>query len=113
MVKTSLYEITQILGLIGGIMCLLFALLSFLGYVPEILEKPIKGLTGMISAGVLGIMGFFILGAARMTKNGGQRATKGGIFLLIFGCVAYLMGGAIGATLTLLTGLLVVIVRHI
>jgi hypothetical protein len=101
------------LGLIAGAVCILFALFSFLGYVPELLEKPIKGLTGMVSTGILGVMGFLILGAARMTKNGGQRADTGGLFMLIFGFVAYLVGGAIGAALALLTGLLVVITRHV
>jgi hypothetical protein len=57
MVKKSLYEAAWILGLIAGIVCILFALFSFLGYIPEILEKPIKGLTGIVSAGVLGILG--------------------------------------------------------
>jgi len=80
MVKRTLYEATWILGLIAGIVCMLFAIFSFLGYLPEILEKPIKGLTGIVSAGVLGILGFFILGAARMTKVGGKKATNGGIF---------------------------------
>lgn len=101
------------LGLIAGVVCILFALFNFLGYVPELLEKPIKGLTGMVSTGILGVMGFLILGAARMTKNGGQRADTGGLFMLIFGFVAYLVGGAIGAALALLTGLLVVITRHV
>jgi len=113
MVKKSLYEAAWILGLIAGIVCILFALFSFLGYIPEILEKPIKGLTGMVSAGILGIMGFLILGAARMTKTGGKRATTGGIFLLIFGFVAYLVGGAIGAFAAILTGLLVIIARYV
>lgn len=113
MVKKSLYEAAWILGLIAGIVCILFALFSFLGYIPEILEKPIKGLTGMVSAGILGIMGFLILGAARMTKAGGKRATTGGIFLLIFGFVAYLVGGAIGAVAAILTGLLVIIARYV
>ncbi len=113
MVKKSLYEAAWILGLIAGIVCILFALFSFLGNIPEILEKPIKGLTGMVSAGILGIMGFLILGAARMTKAGGKRATTGGIFLLIFGFVAYLVGGAIGAVAAILTGLLVIIARYV
>ncbi|MFB0567729.1 MAG: hypothetical protein ACETVM_04005 [Candidatus Bathyarchaeia archaeon] len=113
MVKKSLYEAAWILGLIAGIVCILFALFSFLGYIPEILEKPIKGLAGMVSAGILGIMGFLILGAARMTKTGGKRATTGGIFLLIFGFVAYLVGGAIGAVAAILTGLLVIIAKYV
>jgi hypothetical protein len=46
MVKRTLYEAAWILGLIAGIVCILFAVFSFLGYVPEILEKPVKGLTG-------------------------------------------------------------------
>jgi len=112
MVNRSLYEAAWILGLIAGIVCMLFALLSFLGYIPEILEKPIKGLTGMVSAAVLGILGFLILGAARMTKTGGKQATTGGVFLLIFGCVAYLVGGDIGAVIAILAGLLVIIVRY-
>jgi hypothetical protein len=113
MVKRSLYEAAWILGLIAGIVCILFALFSFLGYIPEILEKPIKGLTGMVSSGVLGIMGFLILGAARMTKSGGEKATTGGIFLLIFGVVAYLVGGAIGAVIAILTGILAIIARYV
>jgi len=113
MVKKSLYEAVWLLGLIAGIVCILFALFSFLDYVPEILEKPIKGLKGMASAGVLGVMGFLILGAARMTKAGGKRAATGGIFLLIFGFVAYLVGGAIGAVLAILTGLLAIIARYV
>jgi hypothetical protein len=113
MVKKSLYEAAWILGLIAGIVCILFALFGFLGYIPEILEKPIEGLTGMVSAGILGIMGFLILGASRMTRAGGKRATTGGIFLLIFGFVAYLVGGAIGAVAAILTGLLVIIARYV
>ncbi len=113
MVKRSLYEAAWILGLIAGIVCILFALLSFLGYIPEIFDKPVKGLTGMVSAGVLGALGFLILGAARMTKTGGEKATTGGILLLIFGFMAYLVGGAIGAVLTVLTGLLAIIAKYV
>ncbi len=113
MVKKSLYEAAWILGLIAGIVCMLFALFSFFGHMPEIFEKPIKGLTGLVSAGVLGVMGFLILGAARMTKAGGKRATSGGVFLLLFGFVAYLVGGAIGAAIAILTGLLAIIARYI
>ncbi len=113
MVKRTLYEATWILGLIAGIVCLLFAIFSILGYIPEILEKPIKVLTGMVSSGVLGVMGVFILGAAQMTKAGGKKATKGGIFLLVFGVVAYLVGGAIGAAIAILTGLLAIIARYV
>jgi hypothetical protein len=113
MVKRTLYEAAWILGLIAGIVCILFAIFSFLGYIPEILEKPIKGLTGIVSASVLGILGFLILGAARMTKAGGKKTTAGGIFLLIFGVVAYLVGGAIGAAIAILTGLLVIIARYV
>ncbi len=113
MVKRSLYEAAWILGLIAGVVCILFALFSFFDYMPEILEKPIKGLTGMVSAGVLGGLGFLILGAARMTKAGGKRATTGGIFMLIFGFVAYLVGGAIGASISIFTGLLAVIARYV
>jgi hypothetical protein len=113
MVKRSLYEAAWILGLIAGVVCILFALFSFLGYIPEILERPIKGLTGMVSAGVLGLLGFLILGAARMTKAGGKRATTGGIFMLIFGFVAYMVGGAIGAVIAILTGILVIIAKYV
>ena len=113
MVKRTLYEATWILGLIAGIVCILFALFSFFGYIPEILEKPIKGLTGMVSAGVLGVLGFLIFGAARTIKAGGKKATTGGIFLLIFGFAAYLVGGAIGAVVAILAGLLAVIARYI
>jgi len=113
MVKRSLYEAAWILGLIAGIVCILFALFSFFGHIPEILGKPIKDLTGIVGAGVLGVMGFLILGAARMTKAGGKRSTTGGVFLLIFGFVAYLVGGAIGAVIAILTGLLAIIARHV
>jgi len=113
MVKKSLYEAAWILGLIAGIVCILFAFFNFFGYIPEIPEKPIKGLTGMVSAGILGILGILILGAARMTKAEGERATTGGVFLLIFGLVAYLVGGAIGAVIAILTGLLAIIARYV
>jgi hypothetical protein len=112
MVKRTLYEAAWILGLIAGIVCILFALFGFLGHIPEILEKPIGGFTGMVSAVVLGVSGVLILGAARMINAGGKRATSGGIFLLIFGFVAYLMGGAIGAVVAILAGLLAIFVRH-
>lgn len=92
---------------------MLFALFGFLGYIPEILEKPIKSLTGVVSAVILGILGFLILGAARTTKAGGKRATAGGIFLLIFGFVAYLVGGALGAIIAMLSGLLAIIARYL
>ncbi len=111
--KRTIYEAVWILGLIAGIVCILFAIFSFLGYIPEILEKPIKGLTGLVSYGILGILGFFILGAARMAKAGGKKATKGGIFLLVFGVVAYLVGGSIGASIAILTGLLAIIARYV
>ena len=113
MVKRTLYEAAWILGLIAGIVCILFAIFSVLGYIPGILERPIKGLTGIVSAGVLGILGFLILGAARMTKAGGKKATNGGMFLLIFGVVAYLVGGAIGAAIAILTGLLAIIAKYV
>jgi hypothetical protein len=113
MVKRSLYEAAWILGLVAGIVCILFALFSFLGYIPQILEKPVKGLSGMITAGVLGFLGFLILGAARMTKAGGKSATTGGIFMLVFGFVAYLVQGTIGAVIAIFTGLLVIIARYV
>jgi len=113
MVKKSLYEAAWILGLIAGIVCILFAVFSFFGYIPGILEKPVKVFTGMVSAGVLGVLGFLILGAARMTKAGGKKATTGGIFLLIFGFVAYLVGGEIGAVIAILAGLLAIIARYV
>ncbi len=116
MVKRTTYEVAWILGLIAGIVCLLFAIFNFLGHIPElpeILEKPIKGITGIVSAGVLGILGFLMLGAARMTRAGGKKTTTGGIFLLIFGVVAYLVGGAIGAAIAILTGLLVIIANSV
>ena len=112
MVKKSLCEAAWILGLIAGIVCILFAIFGFLGDVPEILEKPIRGLTGMVSAGILGIIGFLILGAARITKAGGKSAFTGGMLLLIFGFVAYLVGGAIGAVAAILSGLLALIARY-
>jgi hypothetical protein len=113
MVKRSLYEAGWILGLVAGIVCILFALFSFLGYIPQIFEKPIKGLSGIVTAGVLGFLGFLILGAARMTKAGGKSATTGGIFMLIFGFVAYLVDGTIGAVIAILTGLLVIIAKYV
>jgi hypothetical protein len=48
-----------------------------------------------------------------MTKAGGKRATTGGVFMLIFGFVAYLVGGAIGASISILTGLLAIIARYV
>lgn len=112
MAKKSLYDAAWILGLVAGIVCILFAIFSFFGYVPEILEKPIKGFTGLVSAGILGIMGFLILGAAQIAKAGGKSASTGGILLLVFGFVAYLAGGAIGAIAAVLSGLLVLIARY-
>jgi len=112
MVEKSLYEAAWILGLIAGIVCILFAIFSFFGYVPEILDKPIRGLTGLISAGILGIMGFLILGAARITKAGGKSASTGGILLLVFGFVAYLVGGAIGAIAAILSGFIALVARY-
>jgi len=47
-----------------------------------------------------------------MTKTGRKRATTGGIFLLIFGFVAYLVGGAIGALVAILAGLLAIVARY-
>jgi hypothetical protein len=94
--KRTIYQTAGLLGLLAGLLCLLFAVLSFLGHVPDLFASPL-----------------LILGAARMTRSGGQRATTGGIYLLIFGCVAYLVGGAIGATLTLLTGVLAVMARYL
>jgi len=113
MVKRSLYEAAGILGLIAGVVCILFAFFSFFDHIPEILEKPIKCLTGIVSAGILGGLGFLILGAARMTKAGGKKATTGGIFMLIFGFVAYLVGDTIGASISILTGLLAIIARYV
>jgi hypothetical protein len=95
------------------LLCLLFAVLSFLGHVPDLFASPLRGIESLIGAIILGITGVLILGAARMTRSGGQRATTGGSYLLIFGCVAYLVGGAIGATLTLLTGVLAVMARYL
>lgn len=113
MTKRKLYEATWILGLIAGLVCMLFAFISFFGHMPEILEKPLKGLTGMISDGILGVLGFLIMGTARITKAGGKKATTGGILLLIFGFAAYLVGGAIGASIAILTGLLLIITRYV
>lgn len=111
--KRTLYQAAGVLGLLAGVLCLVFAVLSFLGHVPELFASPLHGLASMVSAVVLGITGILILGAARMAKSGGQRATTGGVFLLIFGVVAYLVGGAVGASLTLLTGLLAVTARYL
>ena len=113
MVKKTTYKAIYFLGLISGIVCILLAIFSFLGYIPEIFEVPVKGFTGIVSSFILGISGFFILGAARMTKVGVKRATEGGIILLVFGCVAYFTGGAIGAALAILAGLLAIIVRYV
>jgi hypothetical protein len=112
MAKKSLYEAAWLLGLIAGIVCILFALFDFFGFLPKILEKPIKGFTDMVSAVILGVLGFLILGAARMTKSGRKRAATGGLFLLIFGFVAYLVGGAIGALIAVLAGLVAIVARY-
>jgi hypothetical protein len=48
-----------------------------------------------------------------MTKAGGKRATTGGIFMLIFGFVAYMVGGAIGAVIAILTGILVIVAKYV
>jgi hypothetical protein len=111
--KRTLYQTAGLLGLLAGLLCLLFAVLRFLGHVPNVFASPLRGLESLIGAIILGITSILILGAARMTRSGGQQATTGGIYLLIFGCVAYLVGGAIGATLTLFTGLLVVVARYL
>ena len=66
----------------------------------------------MISAVILGVLGFLILGAARMTKTGRKRTATGGIFLLIFGFVANLVAGAIGAVVAILTGLVAIVARY-
>jgi hypothetical protein len=111
--KRTIYRAAGFLGLLAGLLCLVFAVLSFLGHIPELFASPLGGLTRMVNAAILGITGFLILGAARMTKSGGHRATTGGIYLLIFGVVAYLVGGAIGATLTLVTGVLAITARYL
>jgi len=112
MAKKSLYEAAWLLGLIAGIVCMLFALFDFFGYLPEILGKPIKGLTDMVSAVIFGILGFLILGAAQMTKTGRKKAATGGIFLLVFGFAAYLVGGEIGALIAILAGLVAIVARY-
>ena len=112
MAKRTSYKAIYVLGLISGIVCILFAVFNLLGYIPEIFDVPIKGFTGIVSSVILGISGFFILGAARMTKAGGKKATKGGILLLIFGCIAYFTGGAIGPAIAILAGLLAIIAIH-
>jgi hypothetical protein len=112
MTKKSLYEAAWILGLLAGIICILFPILGFLGDLPDILERPVKGITDLVSALILIILAFIILGAARMTKSGGEKATTGGLFLIIFGFVAYLVGGGIGAFAAILAGLLAIIARH-
>ena len=111
--KRTIYKTAGLLGLLAGLLCLIFAVLSFLGHVPDLFASPLRGIESMIGAIILGITGVLILGAARMTRSGGQRATTGGVYLLIFGCVAYLVGGAIGATLTLFTGLLAVVAQYL
>jgi hypothetical protein len=113
MMKRTLYKAAGGLGFLAGVLCLLFAVLSFLGHVPVLFASPLHGLASMVGAVILGITGILILGAARMTKSGGQRATTGGIFLLIFGVVAYLVGGAVGASLTFFTGVLAVTARYV
>lgn len=113
MAKKALYEAAWILGLIGGIICILFAVLNGIGQTAEILfgKSILKGLTGIANAAILGILGFLIIGTARITRAGGQKAITGGIFLLIFGVVAYLVGSEIGAAITVLTGILALIAK--
>lgn len=113
MVKKGFYNLVWSLGLISGIVCMLFAIFAFLGYMPDILDKPIKGITGMTGAVVLGFFGFLILGAARMTKARGKKANNGGILLVIFGVVAYFVGGSIGSVLAILAGLLIIFAKYI
>jgi len=113
LVKRSVFEAAWILGLLAGIICILFAILGVLGVIPEILEKPIKSLTDIVSALILGILAFIIMAAARMTKSGGRRATTGGLLLLIFGFAAYLMGGAMGALVAILAGVIAIIARYV
>jgi len=113
MVKRPLFEAAWILGLLAGIICIFFAILGVLGDIPELLQKPIKSLTDMVSALILGILAFMIIGASRMTRSGGGRATTGGLLLLIFGFAAYLMGGAMGALLAILAGLIAIIARYV
>ena len=112
MAKKSLLEAAWILRLLGGVACLLFAVLNVLGFLPEILERPVKAITNLVSALILSVLAFIILGVAQMTKSGGEKATTGGLFLIIFGFVAYLVGGGIGAFAAILAGLLVIIARH-
>jgi len=113
MVKRTLYRIAWMLGLVSGGVYLLFALFGFFSHLPEIVENPVKSLTNLVSAGILGIMGFLILDAARLTKNGGQEATRGGVFMLIFGLVAYTVGGMMGATLGFFAGLIIIVTRYL
>jgi len=113
MAKKTLYEAAWILGLIGGIVCILFAVLNGIGQTAAILlgKSIFKGLTSIANAAILGVLGFLIIGAARITRAGGQKAITGGVLLLIFGVVAYLVGGGIGAAITVLTGILAIIAK--
>jgi hypothetical protein len=111
--KKTLFESAWILGLLAGIVCILFAFINFSGYILEVFEKPIKSLSGIVSASILGVLGFLILGAARIIKTGYKKANTGGVYMLIFGFVAHLVGGAIGAVMAILTGLLAIIAKYL
>jgi hypothetical protein len=110
----TLYETAWILGLIGGIICILFAVLKALNIAITIFEGPsFKDLSSIINAIVLGILGILILTFARMTRAGGEKAVTGGVFLLVLGLAAYLVGGGAGAVITILTSILAIIAKHI
>jgi hypothetical protein len=113
--KKALYEAAWILGLIGGVVCILFAILEGLSATNTIIlgNPNVKGLTGIVNAAILGILGIFIIGVARMTRAGGERATISGVLLLVFGFVAYLVGGEVGAIITILTGILALVAKYV
>jgi len=113
--KKALYEAARILGLIGGAVCLLFAILRGLNSTAAIIlgNPNVKGFTGIVNAAILGILGILIMGVANMTRAGGERAIASGVLLLIFGLVAYLLGGEVGATITMLTGILAIVAKYV
>jgi hypothetical protein len=109
--KRALHKTAWTLGLIASIVCILFSLLHFIGYAPNILKKPLKNLTGIVSAGILSVLGFLMMSVTQLIKSGGKRAHTGGLLLLIFGFIAYLVGGAIGAIIAPMTGLLTLLTQ--
>lgn len=115
MTKKALYEAAWILGLIGGVICVLFAILKGISATTTIIlgNPNVKGFTSIVNAAILGILGIFIIGVAHMTRAGGERAIAGGVLLLVFGLVAYVLGGEVGAIITMLTGILALVAKYV